>query len=73
MESRTAEHGILFVKGYEALAGTTNELKKMYRARFDKHPNRYGHSLVAQKLADEMFESELLPDRLNLGAAEPPE
>jgi hypothetical protein len=70
MESRSREKGIVFVRGYEALAGTTNELKKLWRARFDKHPNRQGHSLIAQKLGDAMFDAGLIPDRLKLETAQ---
>jgi hypothetical protein len=54
--------GMFFVDAYEVLSsGNDDKERKFQASRFDKHPNREGHRMIADYLKQALQENNLLP------------
>jgi hypothetical protein len=55
----SAKYDVIFVDTYNWLNNSDESL--LYSGRFNKHPNRSGHKLIAQSLKKAMLDNQLIP------------
>jgi hypothetical protein len=58
LQKLSAEYDVIFVDTYNWLDNANKAL--LYSGRFNRHPNAYGHELIAQSLKESLIENNLL-------------
>ena len=64
-------HGIVLIDAYRPLAGPEGGKGRLSARRFDAHPNRDGHRIIADTLLDVMEQNQILPAGTNMDKGQP--
>jgi len=62
LQAASTDLDMTYLQAYKALLVPENLARRLHTSRFDNHPNRAAHELLARSIKATMIENELLPE-----------